>query len=96
MRKTSKNKALDELLAEHYDECYNVAMDIIKTKSKEEALSICKLKDDEAKAYADSFDYDKAEAANDIRAILGVGFKLNEACAYMDAGKALLSMGSIN
>lgn len=96
MRKTSKNKVLDELLAEHYDICFNEAMKIIKTKSKEEALAICKLKDDEAEAYANSFDYDKAEEANDVKAILEVGFKFNEACAYMDAGKALLSMGSVN
>ena len=26
MRKTSKNKVLDELLAEHYDTCFNEAM----------------------------------------------------------------------
>ena len=96
MRKTSKNKVLDELLAEHYDLCFNEAMNIVKTKSKEEALAIVRLKNDEAKAYANSFDYDKAEAANDVKSVLDVGFILNEACAYTDAGKTLISMGSVN
>ena len=96
MRKTSKNKTLDMLLEEHYNECYEEAMNICKTKSKEDVVAICKLKDDEANAYADSFDFKKAEAENDIKGVLSVGFKLNEACAYKDVSKTLTHMGSIN
>ena len=96
MRKTSKNKTLDELLEIHYNMCYEQAMNLCKTKSKEDVIAICKLKDDEANAYADSFNFKKAEAEHDIRSILGVGFRLNEACAYKDVSKTLTQMGSIN
>ena len=96
MRKTSENKTLDMLLEEHYNECYEEAMNICKSKSIEDVIAICKLKDDEANAYADSFDYKKAEAENDVKSVLKVGFLLNEACAYKDVSKALTQMGSIN
>ena len=96
MRLTSKSKTLDELLDIHYNMCYEQAMNICKNKNLKDVVVLCKLKDDEANAYADSFDYKKAEAENDVKSVLKVGFILNEACAYKDVSKALSKMGSIN
>ena len=96
MRKKSKNKTLDMLLEMHYNECYGEAMNLCKSKSIEDVVAICKLKDDEANAYADSFDIEKAKTENDVKSVLKVGFLLNEACAYKDVSKALTKMDSVN
>ena len=93
MRRKSSNKDYDLFLKIHYKHCYEEAIDLFKAKSSEERARLCKVKSDEARLKADNYDYKKKKSLEET---FTTDLSINEAYAYIDAGRALSKMGSIN
>ncbi len=93
MRKRSSNKDYDLFLKVHYKQCYEEAIELFKAKSTEERAVLCKIKSDEARLKADNYDFKKKKSMQEV---FNADLDLNEAYAYIDAGRALAKMGSIN
>ena len=73
--------------------CYEEAIELFKVKSTEERAALCKIKSDEARLKADNYDYKKKQTMEEA---FNADLSMNEAYAYIDAGRALSKMGSIN
>ena len=93
MRKKSSNKDYDLFLKIHYKHCYEEAIELFKAKSTEERAVLCKIKSDEARLKADNYDFKKKKSMEET---FTADLSMNEAYAYIDAGRALSKMGSIN
>lgn len=93
MRKRSSNKDFDLFLKVHYKHCYEEALELFKVKSTEERAYLCKMKSDEARLKADNYDFQKKPTMEEA---FNADLSINEAYAYIDAGRALAKMGSIN
>ena len=93
MRKRSSDKNFDLFLKVHYKHCYEEALELFKAKSTEERAVLCKIKSDEARLKADNYDFGKKRTKEEA---FNANLSLNEAYAYIDAGRALAKMGSIN
>ena len=93
MRRKSSNKDYDLFLKIHYKHCYEEAIELFKAKSTEERAALCKIKSDEARLKADNYDFKKKKTMEEV---FCSDLDLNKAYAYIDAGRSLAKMGSIN